>query len=428
MIKRSFFGFRSPRLNYDRVAGEMSDPVQVPLPEKLVLMMPVNEDQAARVEKKKTLLKKGASVSQGQLLPLFDDSPERLLITASGTVSGLELFTGLYSRRFVSVSIDVGETEEPEAGFEGWGAKTLSLDEVQALMKSLPGRVSPNLLATEHGDFHTIVVSGADRDLSMTTNQFTLLRRFQYLNKGIAQLRKTEGIRDVVLVVPDYLKKYAEKSEARIHLIDNVYPSANKHLIARNLAWESASSGEQPDTSGYLFISAETVASLGEAVSTRHLPTDKLITVTGRDGESRLVSARVGTPMEAVVKAAGYDLSTDDHVIAGGAFTGTSVYSGELPVLYDTDAIIVEKRAEALSVTRNYCINCGNCVRSCPAKIPVNLLIRFLEAGLYEEAVEKGGLQACIECGLCGFACASKMPLFQQIKVARNELKRKKQG
>ena len=93
----------------------------------------------------------------------------------------------------------------------------------------------------------------------------------------------------------------------------------------------------------------------------------------------------------------------------------------------DTDAIILESREDMPQITDNYCINCGDCVRSCPVNIPVNLLIRLLEVGRYDEANESYGLDACVECGMCSFICTAKMPLFQQIKLARNTIRELKQ-
>ena len=52
------------------------------------------------------------------------------------------------------------------------------------------------------------------------------------------------------------------------------------------------------------------------------------------------------------------------------------------------------------------------------------MLVRFLEAGQYEEAADNYDLYSCIECGLCSFVCVSKIPIFQYIKLAKYELDR----
>ena len=64
--------------------------------------------------------------------------------------------------------------------------------------------------------------------------------------------------------------------------------------------------------------------------------------------------------------------------------------------------------------------------RSCPARIQVHMLARFLEAGQFEEAADNYDLLSCMECGLCSFVCVSRIPIFQYIKLAKYELDRAK--
>ena len=60
--------------------------------------------------------------------------------------------------------------------------------------------------------------------------------------------------------------------------------------------------------------------------------------------------------------------------------------------------------------------------RACPAKIPVNMLIRLLENGLYEEAAKDYDLLSCIECGLCSYVCEARIPIFHYIMLGKYEL------
>jgi electron transport complex protein RnfC len=90
----------------------------------------------------------------------------------------------------------------------------------------------------------------------------------------------------------------------------------------------------------------------------------------------------------------------------------------------DTDGVVVIDRSDAAYASDYPCINCGDCVRVCPTQIQVHMLVRFLEAGQYEEAADNYDLYSCIECGLCSFVCVSKIPIFQYIRLAKYELER----
>jgi electron transport complex protein RnfC len=54
----------------------------------------------------------------------------------------------------------------------------------------------------------------------------------------------------------------------------------------------------------------------------------------------------------------------------------------------------------------------------------INLLVRYLEAGKFEEAEESYDLGSCVECGLCSYVCVSKIPILQHITLAKHELAR----
>jgi electron transport complex protein RnfC len=52
------------------------------------------------------------------------------------------------------------------------------------------------------------------------------------------------------------------------------------------------------------------------------------------------------------------------------------------------------------------------------------MLVRFLEAGQYEDGAELYDLDACVECGFCSFVCVARIPIFQYIRLAKYELSR----
>jgi electron transport complex protein RnfC len=86
------------------------------------------------------------------------------------------------------------------------------------------------------------------------------------------------------------------------------------------------------------------------------------------------------------------------------------------------DMIIIQDRDSIPELSDNACVNCGRCIQICPAKIPVNLLVRYLEADLYEEAFDQFDLGSCIECGLCAYVCLARIPLYQYIRLGKHEL------
>ncbi|HEX9911322.1 MAG TPA: 4Fe-4S dicluster domain-containing protein, partial [Desulfatiglandales bacterium] len=175
---------------------------------------------------------------------------------------------------------------------------------------------------------------------------------------------------------------------------------------------------------GIGFVSAEAVVALHKAFSEGQVPIHKLVTVIKKNGSTVQARVRIGTPVKDVLKALQIETSQGDRVVLGGAMTGLALFSEEEPVEADTNAIMVQDKAQIVPGSDSHCVNCGECVRVCPAKMPVNMLVRYLENGRFEEAAQGYDLLSCIECGLCTYACIVRIPIFQYVMLGKQEIAR----
>jgi electron transport complex protein RnfC len=192
-------------------------------------------------------------------------------------------------------------------------------------------------------------------------------------------------------------------------------------VLYKTLGYTVPSDGNT-DSLGVVFMRAEAAAAIGSAYLTGRLVTDKLVTLIDKKGNRCLTSVRLGTPVGQILKKFKIAVGDGDRLIFGGPMTGAAIYSVDQPIMANTDALMVQDAAD-VSVCSDYpCINCGDCVRICPAMIQVPMLVRFLEAGQYEEAADLYDLFSCVECGLCSFVCPSRIPILQYIKLGKFEL------
>ncbi len=420
MIRRSFFGYLAARLPYETVQGGLPDPVDTGLPGGITLQIQVGADQKSLVNKKKTILKKGVEVHRGGIYGLFDEETKEITAPVSGTVTSVETRTGNYGRHFALVHIETSEEGDASPAFtEALTADAKGADSL-TFLSQLPGRPAFKRLAEE--GIHTVILSVLEKDLLTNVNQYAFQARKADFKRGADFIKELAPTARVVLALPLYLEAEAKEIGCETIGVKNLYPNGNPLLLAKRISGKAVEAGKSLEESGFLLFSAEAVAAAGKALRTQSLPQEKLVTLSLKNKETKLVSARIGTPVAKIFEAVGEELAERDHLILGGPLTGTSVYTSNMPVSADTDAIICHGPENMPRLTETYCINCGKCVRICPAHMPVNLLIRALENGLYEEAAEKYDLNSCVECGLCSFICVATLPLFQQIMLARHTL------
>lgn len=418
MIKRSFLGFSKSHLAYDKIMGPPVVPEPVPVPNQAVYIVkgPAGEAEPAG-------LTPGLRVKTGQKLALAGDSGAYALSSVTGKIASVTGYSGDFGDAWTRIVIDVADEEQTDDGFAADGGD-IDLAVAVNYFQPLPGAPALSSLTDSDRPIHTIIVNGVDKDLLSTTAMHTATSDIDAVTKGIGVLKKISGVDHIILTVQrDAIPGYGHIG-AEAKPVDAVYPAGFPISIMRDVLGLAVPNGKTPEDLGVCFISVEGVASIGRAVENGQLPCDKIMTLVDRDGSRRLVSARVGTPIGDVFKTFGISVKEKDQIILGGPMTGQAIFSETHPVQPDTDMIIVQDGADIPMASGYPCTNCGDCVRVCPVNVPVNMLVRFLEAGEYEEAADAYDLYSCIDCGLCTYVCIAKIPIFQYIKLAKYELDR----
>jgi Na+-translocating ferredoxin:NAD+ oxidoreductase subunit C len=420
MLKKSFVGLFIPQFEYQLLPSRLPAPEQVKASKTVTLYHPKAHDQKAPAA-----FQAGDRVKAGQKIALYADSPAYVIASAGGTISGISPHVGDFGKTYSAVTISIDDNEGPDAEFASH-CQSPTLANSLDYLAFTPGSPPLAMLAAPEKPIKAIVITGVDADLLVGTRQYIAKTRIADLKSGIRILKQISGVERIILVTArDALQGYGHIG-AEGRSIDTTYPAALPQMIMKKVLGEVVPAGKSAEDLGVCFMSVEAVVSIGSAYETGQIPVRKRLTLITKEENQRIIETPIGTPIRDILAAYEVTINEADRIIFGGPMRGSAVYSLDQPVLPDTDAIMVLDRTKAAYASDYPCINCGNCVRACPAQMPVNMLVRFLEAGHYQDAADGYDLYSCIECGLCSYVCVSKIPIFQYIRLAKYELNRAK--
>ncbi len=377
-------------------------------------------DQA--YEKKSQVdLAEGDTVQTGQKLAPFKDSEAYVISSVSGKVRAIYPYPGDFGKNYTALDIEIAN-DDMAAPIEDLEA---TLETLKAYFLDAPGKPPLDLLDDPSIPIHTIVVSGVDTDLLVASKQYVVRTEIDAIAKGIEVLKAAAGVEKIAIAVPrDLIAGFGHTGADELKAVSLDYPSGQPRLILYHAFGVEVPANKSCEDMGYAFFSAESVAAIGKAYQSGHVPVEKTITLIDKQCRVKVVRARLGTPVGVILKAAGIQTGDRDRLILGGPMTGTALYDEKQVVRADTDAVMIQDAADVSLVSDYSCINCGECVRACPTRIQVNMLVRFLEAGQYEDGAELYDLHSCVDCGLCSYVCVARIPIYQYIRLAKYELAR----
>ncbi|MBU8910396.1 MAG: 4Fe-4S dicluster domain-containing protein [Desulfobacterales bacterium] len=416
MIKRSFFTLTKPRLEYDLVEPDPKEPKQIPIPSNLTLLLnePIDSTRQA-------LIKKGDAVEKGEKLRLYNQSTEYTISPVTGTIDAIDAYSDDFGNTstYLVIKNDQSQASQKEPITYDLKDDIASADEY---FRTLPGAPPLKILASDDVKINTIVITCADMDLLSTTSQYITLKFLDDIKEGAKILKKITHVPKLCIIIPEGLNIQGGFDSIQVFKTSMEYPSNLPAMILKDHLSMILPAGKTPEDVGVSFISAEAVVSLANAYKTKSAGFEKILTVIGKQGTQYRVKATIGTPLHKILNAFSVHINEQDRIVIGGPMKGFATYTRHHPVQPDMDTVMIQDRDIIPELSDNPCVNCGKCIRICPVNVPVNVLVRYLEADQYEEAADRYDLESCIECGLCAYTCTARIPLYQYIRLGKHEL------
>ncbi len=275
----------------------------------------------------------------------------------------------------------------------------------------------------------TLIINGIDAEPGISLRRAALQERSSDITAAIRIIQKLLGEARVVLAVshngPLESATVSELSELGVQVLQgkDKYPLGLSPILIEWITHREIPlpEGNELDI-GVAVVNVVSLVHLVEAVRDLKPQVEKVVSVSGAGMDTvRNLRVRLGTPIKDLMEQLGGLAAEPVKVIAGGAMTGYALFSTDIPITKDTDALIFQITGEDTSFSSNACINCGICVHHCPARLLPNELSKYCEFGMFEEAQDRFLLH-CIECGICAWVCPEKRPMLHLLRFGKREL------
>lgn len=164
-------------------------------------------------------------------------------------------------------------------------------------------------------------------------------------------------------------------------------------------------------TLGVILSNVTSVAFVGQYFRTGVPLIQKRMTVDGDAvAAPKNIIAPIGAQIHDVIDFCGGYKSDPRKILMGGPMMGRAIFSDEMPIVKNNNAILAFSKEKSYIPEETACINCGRCHHACP----FNLLPTALaEAYERRDAQKLADLQVmqCMECGSCSYVCPARRPL-----------------
>lgn len=405
------------------------DPLTRPaLPAALYLPLQQHQGPAG-----KRLVEPGAQVVKGQPLTRADSDREvPVHAPTSGAITAL---------RDWPVNWPPGKEAEclvlePD-GRDAWGEKRPLADwqqaDADALVEhlreaglaGLGGAMFPTA-AKLRGDWpsvHTLILNGSECEPYISCDEMLMRERPGAVIEGGLVLARALGAGEIVIGIEDRMGAVRKALEDAIGRIDpegrcrvvqvtTIYPEGGEKQLIQVLAGSEVPHDGLPQDLGLVCVNVATASAARDAVVDGTPVIERIVTVSGPAIEHpRNLIALLGTPIGELVAAAGGVNGDIDRLVLGGPMSGLPLASDRIPVTKGSNCILALRREDTERAQPVMpCINCGECVRVCPASLLPQELFKYIKAENHDQA-EALDLFDCIECGCCAHVCPSHIPL-----------------
>ena len=273
-----------------------------------------------------------------------------------------------------------------------------------------------------------VIINGVECEPYLTSDHRTMLEHGEELIVGVTILMKAVGVQKACIGIennkPDaiaHLRQIAA-GYAGIEIVPLkvMYPhGGEKQLIAAVTGRQVPPPPALPIDVGAVVCNASTAFAVYQAVLKNKPLIERVVTVTGKSlKEPKNLLTRMGTPVSALLEAAGGLPEDARKVINGGPMMGRAMVNLDSPVTKGCSGITVMSGRDAQRREASQCIKCAKCVSACPMGLEPYYLSKMTQKKGWDE-LEALMITSCIECGCCQSTCPAYLPLLDWVRLGK---------
>ena len=278
------------------------------------------------------------------------------------------------------------------------------------------------------GKVDTLIINGAECEPYLTSDYRTMMERPEQIIGGLKVMLQlfdnAKGVIGIENNKPDaiaHLTKIAAGYKGiEVVPLKVMYPQGGeKQLIAAVTGRQVPPPPALPIDVGAVVCNASTTVAVYQAVLKNKPLIERVVTVTGKSvKEPKNLLTRMGTPISALIEAAGGLPGDAGKVINGGPMMGRAMVNLDSPVTKGCSGITVMSGRDAQRREATQCIKCAKCVSACPMGLEPYYLSKMTQKKGWDE-LEALMITSCIECGCCQSTCPAYLPLLDWVRLGK---------
>ena len=275
-----------------------------------------------------------------------------------------------------------------------------------------------------------LLINAVECEPYLTSDHQLMMEKGEEILIGCKIIQKAVGAEKVYIGIennkPDaiaHLTEIAKKHEGiEVQSLKVRYPQGGEKQLIKAILKREVPAGGLPIDVGCVVQNVGTAYAVYEAVQKNKPLFERVVSVTGKSVKNPVnILARIGTPINLLIDAAGGLPEDTGKIVNGGPMMGKAINSDLVPVTKGTSGILIFPQENSARPENFVCIRCARCSTVCPMGLEPFQLKNMSNAKMYEELQGQRVLD-CMECGSCSYTCPAGVPLLDLIRLGKANL------